>query len=273
MNGLSPDAFKEWEKSIHFKSYRSLTDDVIAEIQASEGTSNFNVLLQKYSDLVYLSEDSLVCPLIEGQVYRNITNEQGVFYAGTVKNMFNKGHLSAINIETNQPVAIGQQTRGTISNVLVTYPTKKKHRELGGKYSVLTYTKVYEVVGGGVPLAGLYADIVVWGHANGRGYSTECFVDDVTVRVPGQFSDITYPGTRSSSRDCSSFTYTVGLSLGGMTGVTYESPLCLHYRARTRGTGNVGVPYNFYHGKYYEAANEDPNNPNCDKHFAITYNK
>lgn len=72
---------------------------------------------------------------------------------------------------------------------------------------------------------------------------------------------------------CGSFTYTVGLGIAGMIGVTYEPPLCLHYRARTGNTGNVGVPYNFYHGVYYEAANVTPNNPGCDKHFPVTANK
>lgn len=79
LSSLSDQEFRNWEQSIHFVSQRTLINDIIAELDESEGSPSYTSLLNKYAGFVYLDEEGIVSPVIKGLAYRNITNEQGVF--------------------------------------------------------------------------------------------------------------------------------------------------------------------------------------------------
>lgn len=106
-----------------------------------------------------------------------------------------------------------------------------------------------------------------------KKYETDCYIDDVTVRFPG-YNDIVYSGTRSSNGNCLVFTNSFSLTTINVNIVPpFPKPLCLHYRARTGGTGNYGMAYNFYKGVFFNVKDATVTNPGCDKHDLVTYNK
>lgn len=274
LSKLSDQAFRNWEQQIHFKSYRTTTNDMIAQLDQEEGSPTFDKLLQEYAGFVSVGEDGQVGPVIKGLGYRNITNEQGIFYIEGVKNQFSNGRLFA----KGKPVSSSPLTRA-VGNVLVNYPTMPYTRD--NKKKVESSARIYELVGEGsqAPFIQLQLEITVRGYSKGAGgwkkEKTELYVDDVTVRIPGFLSDVVYSGTYSSNGDYtfSIFNFSLSSIVWGGYQPPFEKPLCLHYRARTRSTGNYGIAYNFYHGVFFNVANVTPNNPGCDKHILVTYNK
>lgn len=196
------------------------------------------------------------------------------FYINEVKNQFVNGRLYA----KGRPVTTASSARA-VGNVLVEYPVKMYTPD--NKKRVDTNARIYELVAEGsqAPFVNLQLEITVRGYSKrATGWKkekTELYVDDVTVRIPDYWSDVTYEGTHSSNGDYTFYIFNFSLSslMWGSLIPPFQKPLCLHYRARTRGTGNYGMAYNFYHGVFFNVSNVTPNNPGCDKHILVTYNK
>lgn len=280
LSALSSEEFKNWEMSIGFKSYRTVTDEILFALYSKENTSEYNQLLERYKSFVYLDPDSIATPIIQGLVYRNISNKDGIFYIQETKNKFNGNTLTFYDAQ-NKQLPIRHPLTKANGDVLVQYPTKSYTPD--NKKRVDTSAKIYEVVAsnGFNTYSQLYMDIVVSGYKKNvfgkwKRYNTTCQIDDVTVRIPGFDSDIIYAGTYSSN-ECSTYTHSFLMVPSQpqlhLPQPPYQLPLCLHYRARTRGTGNMGMAYNFFHGTFFDVSHVTPNNPGCDKHILVTYNK
>lgn len=283
LSTLSSKEFKDWEKSNNFKSYRTITDDIISTLYSEGENPAYNELVAQYASFVYLNEDGNLCPIISGQVYRSITNKEGLFYVQGVKNKFTGSTLNFYDTENKLLMNMRPLTKiNEEQNLVVQYPTKTYSAD--GKNGVETSAKIYYVMTSNglgyyaqlyleITVSGLYrkSASVKWGRKK-----TQCHIDDITILIPGFNTDSTYPGTHSSAGDYVSLTASFGIpsQLQFPTPQPpYQQPLCLHYRARTRETGNMGMAYNLFHGVFFNVSDVTPSNPGCDKHTLITYNK
>lgn len=262
---LSPAEFHEWENSIGFKSYRAITNEALEKLKQTTDTKSYNSVLKQYADYIYLSHDSLIYPNIECQYYKNIIDKNGIFYIEGIKNIVTKDHISAFKdgkkLSTYSYISDIPSTKS--EQVLDAFPyieTKWDGRKIATKarfYRTL-------VTGGGAIIESYILELYAQGYINQLGhykpYGTVLMFDDIVFRgktSAGNIYQNTWPDVETAD-NTGSITVSIPVYF-------VNELVCLHYRARSRGTGNRGVAYNVYQHQFY-----DYNGVNkCDVHLAI----
>lgn len=282
LNKLSDNEFVNWENQIAFFSYRTASSEAIAKIEEAEGTSLYGELLKKYSNLFYVIGDSVISPKIEAQSYRNIVNLEGVFYIGEIKNVIEGNNISGYNAINGQCVLSKQSYLGEVtqtkasSGYTVQYP---EYVHDYGKKRVLTQMKLYNnmvaIPGFSSPVTRIELEILVRGSSlnfwgKWKKYETVCSIDDISFTLsdmPEIFNTHFHFSDVNSTQDVVSFTSIYTLS-GILSGGPYllKDLICVHYRARTRGTGENGVAYNFHKGNFITSKDD----PSCNEHAWVS---
>lgn len=91
LKGLSQEALYAWEKENNFYSLYHAIED--AEENISNGSE-----VEKYANLVYLSEDSCIMPLVIPTFYQLICNPEGYFYIGKYKHQVTDKEIIIENV-------------------------------------------------------------------------------------------------------------------------------------------------------------------------------
>ena len=292
---FSNKEFRNWEKQNGFTSYRTYTNSIIDEIEDAQNDNDqmkVSSLLSKYSEYVYINNDSIVMPIIQANAYRCVTNKDGVFYLNDIKNVVNGKYIyaEASNMAKNASIKYPY----VISNNLL------RDEEEHVDYNNLEYTKsdntksvnascklIRHLVSKdaqGTFYAIVQFEVTCFGRRNKKWggwqrYSTSHSIENihchfknipVSVKSDGTLGSLAvdYPFDHDGIDqidDDSKYgvkTYNMGIIVKN-----YAKPLtsaqCIHFMVKTGGTAPEGLGYNYYKNNY-----NDKNNT-CSDHAYI----
>lgn len=276
LSKLSEEEFSQWEEKLEFISYRTFVNSIIEQIEQEDNKDQVITLLEKYSDFVYVDEDEVIQPIIPSQTYRNIVNKDGIFYIGNIQNKVDNEYLYVIENQTKSSTCKIEYINNKLSTTkavgdIVEYPTIEYENNDRDR-KVFTSFKIMKnaASNGSAVLYKPVLEIFVKAQkrkafAGFKNYNTICIIEEVTLRMDGipfspyvdengqwKFGEnqIKFLAPVESSKEVARFTCTYNLTTSLVAlSKPLEDLICIHYRARTRGTGNYGAAYNVYHPK------------------------
>lgn len=283
---LNDEDFVNWENSIGFVSYRSYVDKLTDEVEEAINDSNsdkVSSLLNDYAKFISLDEDSVVKPIIKSETYRRITNKDGVFYIGYLKNVVDETSIYAVDNGMTRSVSpklsyvITNNMRGIEEPI---YYKEYLYTKSDNTKRVITTCSIVKNVAltdaQGNSMSSIQFQIFVDGKRNKRGwkhYSTAYFVKDITclfkniplstnvdgtVKTSGDFL-FEHPGQDSAGESKNhTFVYNLGKSVKNYT-TPIQHAACIHYKAMTRGTLPEGIGYNYSDREYGIDENHNKN--------------
>lgn len=283
---LTDQELNNWEESIGFISYRSYVDKLIGEVEEAynnDDSNKVNSLLNEYAKYIYLDTDSIVKPLIRSKVYQSVTNKDGIFYLGDLKNVVDDTSIYAIgkerSVSPKLSYAMESNLRSTTDLIQYneySYPKKDGTKMVISSCSLVKNIALTDVQGNNVSC--VQFQIFVDGKRHKRGwkhYSTGYSVKDITCRfkdIPlavnsdqtlkstGDFN-FSHPGRDNAGESKNhTFVYNIGLSVKNYTR-PIQHAACIHYKAITRGTDPEGLGYNYSNGNY--GIDEDHHHDKC----------
>lgn len=268
---LTDKDFLEWEKKINFKSYRTVVQEILDTATEYEDETKF---VSQYSNYVQLDDNGFIEPIIQAQSYSVVLNKDRVFYIGDKKHIINESCVSVTGAD-NYKCEFKYNNMITKSNEYgntLEYPAISS--EPANKRKVFTWFKIYRNIvtaPNGSVFHAIDLDITVRPRklvsyvfgSSWKDYNTICHIDELKIHMPGiggntffdENGQVVYKEdeywslkTSTSSNECSRFTCTYRLktSASEITGALQDI-VCIHYRARTRGTGRNGAAYNIFH--------------------------
>ena len=285
---LTDQELNNWEKTMGFVSYRSYVNKFVNEVEEAyndEDFDKFDQLLNKYAEYIYLDTDSLVKPFIKSKTYQCITNKDGVFYLGDVKNVVDETSVYSIGKERSMSPRISYVMTGNAREVtdVIGYKEYSYKKADYTKMVITSCSLLRNVVltdTQGTNEACIQFHIFVDGKrkkGSWKHYSTsyaveqiECVFknipltvnEDQTLKSIGDF-ELSHPGLDEADvSDNHTFVYNLGLSVRNYT-KPVQHAACIHYKAITGGTNPEGLGYNYANGKY--GMDEDHNAGNCAK--------
>lgn len=272
---LTDQELNNWEEAIGFVSYRSYVDKLIDEVEDAfneSDNSRVSSLLADYSKYIYLDTDSIVKPFIKSKTYQSVTNKDGVFYLGYLKNIVDDTSIYAVGRERSVSPKLSYVITSNLRslNDLVQYDEHDYPKVDGTKMVISSCSLVKNIaltdVQGNNHTC-VQFQIFVDGKRYKRGwkhYTTGYSVKDITCR----FKDIplavnpdqtlrsagdyllSHPGKDDADQAKShTFVYNIGLSVKNYTN-PIQHATCIHYKAMTWGTGEEGLGYNYCNGNY-----------------------
>lgn len=272
---LTDQELSNWEESIGFVSYRSHVDKLIDEVEEAfneDDNNKANLLLTDYSKYIYLDTDSIVKPYISSKTYQSITNKDGVFYLGDLKNVVNNTSIYAVEKGRSVSPKLSYVMTSNLRslNDLVQYKEYDYVKNDGTKKVISSCSLVRNIALTDVQgnnHSCVQFQIFVDGKRHKRGwkhYTTGYSVKDITCRFkdiplavnPDQTLKSTgdyllsHPGKDDADQAKShTFVYNIGLSVKNYTN-PIQHATCIHYKAMTWGTGAEGLGYNYCNGSY-----------------------
>lgn len=257
-----PDSlYQIWGEEHNFISYRTITDRLINEAEAMEDESEQNAFIAKHANYIK-KENDLILPIMETNLYRSITNADGVFYVNGAKNVVANNEVVAYNAsneEINRSTYLSTKA-SIVEKSRKNYEERSKVRK-DGKRMVITRAALLVQTAFDLQFArhALALEIFVDGKikkAKWRAYSTTYHhgpirvklkqtpigVDknDVIIYAPGEQIEKGQAGTTSDSKNWT-VTYTLSTPIDKepqLTSIEY-----LYYNAYTRGTANEQLQY------------------------------
>lgn len=283
---LNDEDFVNWENSIGFVSYRSYVDKLTDEVEEAINDSNsdkVSSLLNDYAKFISLDEDSIVKPNIKSETYRRITNKDGVFYIGDLKNVVDETSIYAVDNGMTRSVSpklsyvITNNLRGLADPINYTeysYIKKDETKMVITKCSLVKNIALTDAQGKNFSC--VQFQIYVDGKRSKRGwkhYSTGYTVKDITcvfkdiptavypdetLKSTGDYL-FTHPGEDSQGKSKNhTFVYNIGLAVKNFTN-PIQHAACIHYKAMTWGTQPEGIGYNYSNNQYGIDKNHNDN--------------
>lgn len=278
---MSENEYKNWEAMNLFKSYRTFTDDIIEDIYTAmdDDPSNATNLLVQNRQYVYMTEDSLVYPLIQVRAYQNVVNKDGVFYINGIKNIVDGRYVtlatsdksrSIHRMEYFNPISSITKSEQINFNKLAYTKTDNTKRAYGECFLVKntafddSHGANQTMVQFQIRVDGKKKRPTGW-----KNYSTSYSVSQIECMFNGIPSEV-YPNGSVKNFAPKELKVAGTIDLGkGKTG-TYTAnlmnfsvrnmaeplqlPDCIHFKAVTAGTTPEGVGYNYYKGSYLDPA-------------------
>lgn len=272
---LSDQELNNWEETIGFVSYRSYTDKLIDEIEEAYNNDDFNKvnsLLNDNAKYVYMDTDSIVKPLIKSKAYQSVTNKDGIFYLGDLKNVVDDTYIYAIgkqrSISPKLSYVMESNLRSTADLIQYkeySYTKKDRTKKVISSCSLIKNIVLTDVQGANISI--VQFQIFVDGKRYKRGwkhYSTgysvqdiECVFKDIPMTVredqtleASEDFPYTHPGRIDAGESKNhTFVFNIGRSVKNYT-EPIQHAICIHYKASTWGTAPEGLGYNYSNGKY-----------------------
>lgn len=272
---FSSEELKNWETENNFTSYYTYVNSIIKEIDDTLENGNldeYNSLLNEYSKYVYLSEDNEVFPRISLSSYQLLANKDGFFYVNGVKNMVVDNTISNGMTIYNYTNDVNKLTR---SNVEEDISLKElEYKKTDDTKSILAACKLVRNIAFSTSQGDFTTQYQLLIQVRGKhkkkigGWSTYETVHDVseikgifqnipvTVKSDGTIGSVQSTYTfihdamdRTKEEKYSTLTYNLGVAVKNYT-VPMRNPICIHFKARCRGTQPEGLGYNYYRGCY-----------------------
>lgn len=283
---LTDQELNNWEKTIGFVSYRSYVDKFVNEVEEAyndEDFNKFNQLLNEHAEYIYLDTDSLVKPIIKSKTYQCITNQDGVFYLGDIKNVVGETSVYAVGKGRSMSPKISYVITGNTRDVtdVIGYEEYSYKKADYTKMVISSCSLVKNVVLSdtqGNNTSCVQFQIFVDGKrkkGSWKHYSTSYAVKDILCKfrnIPSAVNGdqtlkcvrdtvFSHPGLDDAGISSShTFIYNLGLSVRNYT-EPIQHAACIHYKAMTGGTNPEGLGYNYANGKY--GMDEDHTAGNC----------
>lgn len=276
---LSNDEFRRWEAINSFTSYETVTSGIIEQIENAQNENNkeeVSDLLNKYANVVYLDVDSLVKPIIKSRTYRNIANQDGVFFLKDVKNIVDGKYVSteneggARNASTKISYLVSEDNK-TRAGELIQYAKREHYKSDDTKKVMsdcfLVKSVVFEDAQGGNSTMlqfHIWVDGKTHKPAGWKDYSTGYYVEKISAifnQIPKSVHEngtlketqtlfFEHPGRQAAGEGINAcFIYNLGITVKNLTN-NLQNATCIHYKAMTWGTDPEGVGYNYYNGGY-----------------------
>lgn len=93
LSNLSPDEYSDWENKYSFCSSHTLYEAVLQSLEECTTAEELNNVIFSSQDLVYLSSENEVTPLVDYGIYSKIVNEDGYFYIKDVLHKVTNGYI------------------------------------------------------------------------------------------------------------------------------------------------------------------------------------
>lgn len=276
LNHLSENEFCQWEKSHHFISYRTFVNNIIDKADEMKDKDQVITFLKQYADYVYIDENELVQPVIQSQTYQSIANKEGIFYVEEAQNKVGREYVTISKNVTKSEAGYIDQIRYIKEKSFtkaygdeVEYPTiafvnRDNDRKIFTSFKITKNAASNGTVSLCQPQLEIFVRARKWVPiAKWKDYNTICIVENVILQMDGiPFSPYVDENGQwifgdgkqikflapVESKEAARFTSTYRLTTAPiMMQAPLQDIICIHYRARTRGTGEYGAAYNVYH--------------------------
>lgn len=260
-----PDSlYQIWEKEHNFVSYRTITDRLIGEAEAIEDENEQDAFIAKHANFIK-KEDDLILPVMNANLYRSITNSEGVFYINGAKNVVTDSEVIAYN-SNNQSINRSSYTITPRATNGIEYEEREYVRSDGAR-KVISKAKIIIQSGfdGQFSRYAIAVEIFIDGKKKKRGnwkhYSTTYGHDAVRIKLKktpisvDKNGQITYIDGQevikegaSTSNESHNWTVTYAISNPIAKQPQVEHVQYLYYKAYTRGTGTEKLDYKVENG-------------------------
>ena len=112
---LSRTNREEWEKGIGFTSLLTHIDQKLIEISRVEKEEEIKNIVAKHSEIIKISENNVVEPVVMSSLYAAIANKDGIFYCGNCVHKV-KGGLIAIARDNKNEKSLTEALNRDIPN-------------------------------------------------------------------------------------------------------------------------------------------------------------
>src|SRR6187551_3680456 len=91
---LSPEEFSSWEKEKGFVSFHTVFNEALSKLNLEQTQTGYQNILTEYSDILYLSTDSVLTPKISHATYQKICNREGIYKtSGAIIRLFDDNKI------------------------------------------------------------------------------------------------------------------------------------------------------------------------------------
>ncbi len=196
ISNLSGYAFENWEKVTGFTSYRSITDEMIGEIEDVEDNEFiYDKLLLNYSDFVEKVDDRVETK-IKSNIYKSVVNKDGVFYVDGIRHLVDDCNVitsrNGENINT-VPYVTNVLTRTTTGSASLPLGFREKYGDDRMVFTQATVRRIYAMDVYRICVE-VFIDGKKKGPAKWKQYATKFWMIDFLVRLPNVATSLTSNG-------------------------------------------------------------------------------